>query len=76
KYVEVIERFIEDEKDFLVLISRRAAFYRFPKTVTYAGDVRNFLSDRMKKKRLVEFEVDPTTAQILKISDHETKSPK
>lgn len=64
-----IVRFIETEKDFLILISGYAAFYRFPKTVSYADQVRGYLNSRMKNKKAVVFEIDPRTAEIISLSD-------
>lgn len=64
-----INRFIETEKDFLILISGYAAFYRFPKTVSYADQVRGYLNSRMKTKKTVVFEIDPRTAEIINLSD-------
>jgi hypothetical protein len=69
KYTETVERFSETNDDFLILISRHAALYRFPKSVGYADQVRDYLNSRMRAKKLLSFEVDPTTAEILNISD-------
>jgi hypothetical protein len=69
KYTETVERFSETQDDFLILISRHAALYRFPKSVSYADQVRDYLNNRIRTKKLLIFEVDPTTAEILNISD-------
>lgn len=68
-YTETAERFTETQDEFLILMSRHAAFYRFPKSVAYAAQVRDFLNNRIKTKQVLIFEVDPMTAKILNISD-------
>lgn len=69
KYTESVERFSENQKDFLILISRHAALYRFPKSVGHADQVRDYLNKSIKSKTPVIFEVDPTSTEILNISD-------
>ena len=69
KYTETVDRFNETQTEFLILISRHAAFYRFPKNSEYADQVRDFLNSRMRRKSAVVFEVDATTAEILSLSD-------
>ena len=69
KYIETVERINETQEDFLILISPHAAFYRFPKNIGYVDQVRKYLNGRMKTKGLIIFEIDPTTAEILNISD-------
>jgi hypothetical protein len=66
---ETIDRITETQHDFLVLISRHAALYRFPKFDEYAGQVREFLQSRSKNRKAVVFQIDPTTARILYVSD-------
>lgn len=69
KYTASIQRILETDQDFHILISGYAAFYRFPKTVSYADQVRGYLNTRMKNKKKVVIEIDPRTAEIIFISD-------
>lgn len=68
-YTETVDRFSETNADFLILISRHSALYRFPKKTEYVDQVRDFLNSRMKRKSTIVFEVDATTAEILNISN-------
>lgn len=69
KYTEKVQRMSETKKDLLILISGQAGLYKFPKTVSYFDEVKNYLSDSMKAKKTLVFEIDPTTAKILRISE-------
>ena len=61
---ESVERFVETEKEFLILLSRHAAFYRFPKTAEYSMDVRTYLNKLIKSKKRINFEIDPVSTEI------------
>ncbi|PIS11482.1 MAG: hypothetical protein COT73_03720 [Bdellovibrio sp. CG10_big_fil_rev_8_21_14_0_10_47_8] len=66
---ESVERIEEGGNDFLILLSRHAALYRFPKSNEYASQVRSFLKQRMKSKKPIVVTIDPLTAQIFYIED-------
>ncbi len=61
---ESVERVVETEKEFLILLSRHAAFYRFPKTPEYSLDVRTYLNKLIKSKKRINFEIDPVSTEI------------
>jgi hypothetical protein len=70
KFTEVIERIRETPHSYLILMSRHEAFYEFPKTANDAAQIKDFLTTRMKKNSMVDFEVNPLTAEILTMGDH------
>lgn len=66
---ESIERYIENASDFLILLDRHQAFYRFPKVKEYEILVRGFLDSRVKDGKKVRVEIDAKTGQINGLSD-------
>ena len=66
---ESVERVVETEKEFLVLFSRHAAFYRFPKKSETTSDVRLFLKKLIKSKKRITVEIDPVSTEIKFIKD-------
>jgi hypothetical protein len=66
---ESVESFEETPTDFLILFSRHAAFYSFPKSNDYVTQVREFLRQRMKTKQPIAIMIDPKTAKILTMED-------
>ena len=64
-----IERYYETETEYLILISRHAALYSFPKDLSYSDEVKSFINDRIKSKKTVLIKIDPRSAQILVIQD-------
>ncbi len=66
---DVIDRVQETDSDFLILIMHHPAFYRFPKNPETAKQIRDFLRDRLKKKKVLEFQIDPVSAEIYYLND-------
>ncbi len=67
---ESVDRFVETEKEFLILLSRHAAFYRFPKTAESTTEVRLYLKKLIKSKKIIVFEIDPVSTEIRFIKDN------
>ncbi len=61
---ESVNRFVETEKEFLILLSRHAAFYRFPKKQETSADVRSYLKKLVKNKERINVEMDPISTEI------------
>ena len=68
-FSEPVIHFLENEKEFLILFSKHAAFYKFPKGKEYAEQVRTFLKDRILSKKNVSAEINPLTTQIFTLGD-------
>ncbi len=68
---ETIDEFQETEKDFLILLSRHAALYRFPKVQDSSRQVRIFLNKCIKLKATLIVHIDAVTARIMSIEDPE-----
>ncbi len=65
---ESVSRFVETEKEFLILLSRHAAFYRFPKKQETSSDVRSYLKKLVKSKERIQVEMDPISTEIKVLS--------
>lgn len=70
---ESVDRVVETQTQIMVLLKKHAAFFKFPKSHEYAGQVRDFLNQRKKSDRKITLTVDPITAEILYIEDAEQK---
>ncbi len=69
EFNESVVRFIESQKEFLILFSKHSAFYRFPKKQSIDIQIRDFLEARSKTAVKVRVKYNPMTAEIQKIED-------
>jgi len=61
---ESVEKLVETEKEFLILFSRHAAFYKFPKKLETTSEVRLFLKKLIKSKKRITVEIDPISNAV------------
>ncbi len=66
---ESLEKIVETEKEFLILFSRHAAFYRFPKKSESTSDIRLYFKKLIKSKKRITVEIDPVSTEIKIIKD-------
>lgn len=66
---ESVDRFVETEKEFLILLSRHAAFYLFPKRAENSSEVRSYLKKLVKSKKRITVEIDPVSTEIKYLKD-------
>ena len=66
---EKIQQIEETDKEFLILFTRRAAFYKLPKEGKNLEKIRNFLFTSKEKKKDIKAEVDLETFRILTLRD-------
>lgn len=71
KMSEELDQFTESKEEFLINFKKHPSFYSFPKKKDQEDQVRNFLKDRLKNKKVVTVEVDSVTTKILSLGDKE-----
>lgn len=68
-FTEQVVRYIESENALLILFSRHPAFYRFPKNIDYAAQVKVYLDGRILDKKPIKIEINPKTTEIISLGD-------
>lgn len=63
-----VQRIIETDSDFKILVGHYAAFYKFPKNKDQA-EVEKLLKARERDKKPLTLTVDPISQTILKLAE-------
>lgn len=65
---ESIERFIETDNNFLILLQNNPAFYKYPKNDN-EKEFRHFLEQRIRQKKKLKWIIKARGTEIYELSD-------